>query len=85
MPPTFIGSEFAQITMDCSVGGVTVSENDGLVTVPDLAVILVVPTAAAVATPAIEMVAVALHEETQATPVVSCSVLLSLYVPVALN
>ena len=77
MPPTFIGGEFAYITMDCTVGDVTLSENGGLVTVPDLAVISVVPTATAVAIPALEMVAVAVLEEAQVTPV-SCWLLLSL-------
>ena len=85
MPPTFIGGSFASIEMDCSVAGVTLSETGGLVTVPDLAVISVVPTATAVAIPALEMVAVAVLEEAQVTPVVSCSLLLSLYIPIALN
>ena len=54
------------------------SETGELVTVPELAVILAVPTATAVATPSVERVAVAVLEETQATPVVRVWLLLSL-------
>ena len=84
LPPTFT-EESALIWMDCRVGGVTVSETGVLVTGVELAVMFVVPTATAVTTPPLEMVAVAALEDDQVTPVVRSWLLLSLYVPVALN
>jgi len=62
-----------------------VSATAGLVTVPDLAVMLVVPAATPVAKPAELMVAATVLEETQVAVLVRSAVLLSLYVPVAVN
>ena len=56
---------FGKIAMDSMDG--TVSETGGLVTEPELAVMEVVPAATPVATPVVEMVAIAVLEEAQVT------------------
>jgi hypothetical protein len=71
--------------IDCSVAAVTVNTSAGDVTPLKLAVMLLVPTASPLASPAAVMVAVAVFEEFHAARVVRFCVLLSLYVPVAVN
>jgi hypothetical protein len=71
--------------MDTSVAADTVSVAPGEVTPPELAVIVVVPVATAVAIPDESMVAVAVLEEVQVTLVERFCVVWSLNVPVAVN
>ena len=70
---------------DCSVAAVTVSVTPGLVTLPDAAVMLVVPAATPVAVPAPVpvIVAAAVFDDVHTTPVVNGAVVPLLYVPVA--
>ena len=74
--------------MDRSVAGVTVSVADPDM-LPDVAVIVVEPAAAEVAIPlepaTLLMIATADADELQATAVVRSCVVLSEYVPVAVN
>jgi hypothetical protein len=70
--------------MDTRVGAVTVRSVDPLI-VPEVAVIVEVPAATAVASPAELMVATVVVEEAQATEFVRFAVLPSVYVPVAAN
>src|SRR5277367_4466085 len=69
--------------IDCSTAAVTVSVTPGLVTLPDAAVMLVVPAATPVATPLALIVPAAVFDDVQLTPVVNAAVLPLLYVPVA--
>jgi hypothetical protein len=71
------------IVTDCSTAAVTVSVTPGLVTLPDAAVMLVVPAATPVATPLALIVAVAVLDDVHVTPVVNAAVVPLLYVPVA--
>ena len=70
--------------IDWSVAAVTVSAVEPT-TDPDVALMVLVPTATAVAIPPAAMVAVAVVPEAQVTEAVRFCVLLSLYVPVAVN
>jgi hypothetical protein len=70
--------------IDCSVAPVTVSKVEPT-TDPDVALMVLVPTATAVANPPLLIVAVAVVPEAQVTDDVKFCVLLSLYVPVAVN
>jgi hypothetical protein len=71
--------------IDCSVAAVTVSVSPGLVTPLKAAVICVVPVPTPVASPALVIVATVGVPEVHVTWLVRSSVLLSVYVPVALN
>ena len=70
--------------MDCRVAAVTVSTVEPTID-PDVALIVLVPTATAVANPPALMVAVVVVPEAHVTEAVRFCVLLSLYVPVAVN
>ncbi len=70
--------------MEARVGAVTVRRVDPLI-VPDVAVIVEVPTATAVANPAILMVAVLVAEEVQVAELRRFAVVPLEYVPVAVN
>ena len=72
------------MAMDWSVDGITV-RIVAPETFPDTAEIVVVPAAIAVAVPALLMVATDCADELQVTDVVRSRVLLSEYVPVAVN
>jgi len=77
---------FAGVTaMETSVGAVTVRVAGGLVIDAEVAVICVVPVAAAEARPELEMEATVEAEEFQLAELVTSAVLLSLNVPVAVN
>jgi hypothetical protein len=76
---------FAGVTaIETSVGGPTVSVVLPL-TVPEVAEMVVVPTATVVARPLAEIVAVVVVEDAHVTDAVRFCVVLSLYVPVAVN
>jgi len=70
--------------MDRKVAAVTVSTVEPT-TDPDVALIVLVPIATPVAKPPVAMVAVAVVPDAQVTEAVTFFVLLSLYVPVAVN
>ena len=69
--------------IDCRVAAVTVSTVEP--TTPSVALIVLVPTATAVANPPVVMVAFAVVPDAHVTEVVRFCVLLSLYVPVAVK
>ena len=71
--------------IDCSVAAVTVNTSAGDVTPLSAAVMLLVPTPTPVASPPAVMVATVVVAEFQLTDAVMFAVLLSLYVPVAVN
>jgi hypothetical protein len=71
--------------IDTSVAAVTVNVSGGLVTPLNAAVICDVPTPAPVATPAEVIVATVVVADTHVACVVKFCVLLSVYVPVAVN
>ena len=71
--------------IDCSVAAVTVSVAELLVTDPDVALIVVLPTPAPVARPEALMVATVVADELHVAVLVRFCVLPSLYVPVAVN
>jgi hypothetical protein len=72
------------IVTDCNTAAVTVSVTPGLVTLPDAAVMLVVPAATPVARPLDPLiVAAAGFDDVHTTPVVNGAVVPLLYVPVA--
>src|ERR1019366_2589416 len=76
---------FAGVTaIDCSVAGVTVNTVEPLIA-PEVALIVLVPTATPLARPPAVMVAVVVVPDAQVTEAVRFCVLLSLYVPVAVN
>ena len=76
---------FAGVTaIDCNVAAVTVN-NVEPTTDPNVALMVLVPIAAAVAKPPLAMVAVAVVPDAQVTEAVTFFVLLSVYVPVAVN
>ena len=70
--------------MDTNAGGVTVRPVEPTIE-PEVACIVVLPAATPVARPAAVIVATAVLVEVQATDPVRFCVLLSLYVPVAMN
>jgi hypothetical protein len=74
-----------EIVTDCNAAAVTVSVTPGLVTLPDAAVMLVVPAATPVAVPVPVpvIVAAAVFDDAHTTPVVNAAVVPLLYVPVA--
>jgi hypothetical protein len=77
--------EFAGVTASATkAAGITVRLAEP-VTAPELAVMLVVPTATLVATPTAEMLATALADDAQFTELVRSRLLSSLYLPVAMN
>ena len=72
------------IVTDCNTAAVTVSVTPGLVTLPDAAVMLVVPATTPVASPLVALiVAAAVLDDVHTTPVVNGAVVPLLYVPVA--
>jgi hypothetical protein len=71
--------------MDFRTAAVTVRVTPGLVIPEEAALIDVVPVATPVAIPVEAIVAAAVFDEAQVTPVVSAWVVESLYVPVAVN
>src|ERR1700684_1770615 len=71
--------------IDCSVAAVTVSVAELLVTDPDVALIVVLPTPAPVARPEALMVATVVEADLPVAVLVRFCVLPSLYVPVAVN
>ena len=75
----------ALVVVVAEVGAVTVSVSFGLVTLPCVAVMLVVPVATAVASPEALMVATLVVEEDQVTELVMLAVEPSEKVPVAVN
>jgi len=86
--PALIDGPAGVTAIDCSVtaAAVTVNASFGLVTLPSVALICVVPTATAVANPVLApIVANPVFDETHVTVVVMSLVELSLYVPVAVN
>src|ERR1017187_8864123 len=70
--------------IDCSVAAVTVNTVDPL-TAPDVALIVLVPTATPLANPPTVIVATPVVADAQVTDAVRSCVLLSLKVPVAVN
>ena len=76
---------FAGVTaMETSVGGVTVRPVEPVIA-PEVAWIVADPFATPVAMPVLLMVAIVVAEEDQVTELVIFCVLLSLYVPIAVN
>jgi hypothetical protein len=73
------------IAIACSVASVTVSVAELLVTVPDVALIVALPTPAPVASPVALIVATVVADELHVAVFVRFCVLPSLYVPVAVN
>jgi hypothetical protein len=73
------------IAMDCSVAAVTVSVAELLVTAPDVALIVALPTPAPVAKPVALIVATVVADELHVAVFVRFCVLPSLNVPVAVN
>src|SRR5581483_623071 len=76
---------FAGVTaIDCNAAGVTVSTVEPF-TAPKVALIVLVPVATAVASPAVVIVATEVVPDAHVTWLVTFCVLLSVYVPVAVN
>ena len=76
---------FAGVTaIDCNTGAVTVSVVEPLI-VPEVALIVLDPVATVVANPALLIVATVVVPEVQVAVLVRFCVLLSVYVPVAVN
>src|SRR5260370_155568 len=76
---------FAGVTaIDCNTGAVTVSVVEPLI-VPEVALIVLDPVATVVANPALLIVATVVVPEVQVTVLVIFCVLLSVYLPVAVN
>ena len=85
LSPFAIDGPTGVTTIDTSVAAVTVSVSPGLVTPLKAAVICVVPVPTPVASPALVIVATVGVPEVHVAWLVKSSVLLSVYVPVALN
>jgi hypothetical protein len=73
------------IAIDCSVAAVTVSVAELLVTAPDVALIVALPTPAPVASPVVLIVATVVADELHVAVFVKFCVVPSLKVPVAVN